>query len=127
MHDLKRVRPFSITEVVGSSGTALALHAIAHRLEYGEAPTATESVLTLDALRRATKYICGLTAEERRNLPSVSERRAEVLVAGAAILLTILEDLNLDRVIVSQRNLQDGMLMDYMSRTNHMPQGLYGL
>lgn len=125
-YDLQRIHQFPITEVVGSSGTALTLHSIAHRLQHGVAPTPDQNVLTLESLRQATKYICGLTAEERLALPSVSERRAEVLVAGAAILLTILEDLGLDSMMVSQRNLQDGMLMDYMLRTGHGPTGPNG-
>ncbi|MFI3272664.1 MAG: Ppx/GppA phosphatase family protein [Pseudomonadota bacterium] len=125
-YDIQRVQQFDIAEVVGSSGTALTLHSIAHRLQHGVAPTPEQNTLTLDALRQATKYICGLTAEERLALPSVSERRAEVLVAGAAILLTILEDLNLSSMIVSQRNLQDGMLMDYMLRKGHGPTGPSG-
>ncbi len=125
-YDLQRIRHFDIAEVVGSSGTALTLHSIAHRLQHGVAPTPDQNSLTIEALRQATKYICGLTAEERLALPSVSERRAEVLVAGAAILLTILEDLGLNSMIVSQRNLQDGMLMDYMLRKGHGPTGPTG-
>lgn len=125
-YDLQRIRHFDIAEVVGSSGTALTLHSIAHRLQHGVAPSPDQNTLSLDSLRQATKYICGLTAEERLALPGVSERRAEVLVAGAAILLTILEDLNLNSMIVSQRNLQDGMLMDYMLRKGHGPTGPSG-
>lgn len=125
-YDLQRIRPFHIVEAVGSSGTALTLHAIAYRLQYGIAPSQEQNTLDIEALRHATKYICGLTAEERRALPGVSERRAEVLVAGAAILLTILEELGFKSMTVSQRNLQDGMLMDYMVRKGHNPVGPSG-
>lgn len=145
-HALKRIQELEVVEAVGSSGTAQALHAVAQRLELatptGEAgleatasaspaspassasspiagpPSATpeQDMLTLDGLRRAAAHVCGLTLEQRRQLPGVSTRRAEVLVAGAAILLTLLEELHLDHMRVSSRTMQDGILVDYVRR-----------
>lgn len=115
-HALKRIKNLAVVEVVGSSGTALALHTLAFRLEHGVAPTADQDVLTLKGLQCAAEHICKLTLEERRLLPNVSARRAEVLVAGAAILLTLQEELQFTQLRVSTRNLQDGILVDYVRR-----------
>ncbi len=115
-HTTGRLKNFKLHELVGSSGTALALQNIGHRLQYGSAPTAEQNTLSIEGLRLAAKHICGLSAEERRQLPGVNARRAEVLVAGAAILLTLMEDFNFTQITVSTRNLQDGILMDYLQR-----------
>ncbi len=115
-HTTGRLKHFQLTELVGSSGTALALQNIGHRLQYGTAPSSEQNTLSLEGLLLASKHICNLTADERRLLPGVNNRRAEVLVAGAAILQTLMEDFNFSQITVSNRNLQDGILMDYLQR-----------
>ncbi len=115
-HTTGRLKNYALAELVGSSGTALALQNIGHRLQFGSAPTAEQNTLSIEGLRLAIKHICNLTAEERRHLPGVNTRRAEVLVAGAAILLTLMEDFDFTQLTVSTRNLQDGILMDYLQR-----------
>ncbi len=115
-HTTGRLQNFTLSELVGSSGTALALQNIGHRLQYNAAPTVDQNTLSIEGLRLACKHICSLTLEERRKLPGVNSRRAEVLVAGAAILLTLMEDFNFSQITVSNRNLQDGILMDYLQR-----------
>lgn len=113
-HALNRIRNFSLVEAVGSSGTAQALHTVAFKLEHDLAPAPEQDVLSYAGLRHAVAHICSLSLEERRKTLGLSTRRAEVLVAGAAILLTLQEELGLDSLRISTRNLQDGVLVDYL-------------
>ncbi len=113
-HTTGRVKFLKPTELICSSGTALALQNVGHRLEFGVAPSSDQTFLSIETLRNVCRHICSLTAEERRSLAGVSAKRADVLVAGAAILLTLMEDFNFSRMSVSNRNLQDGILMDYL-------------
>ncbi len=121
---LNRVRDLKTIEMIASSGTALALHNVAYRLQHSAPPPSNHTSLSLDGLRRAAKHLCTLTAEERRMLPNVSSRRAEVLVAGAAILLTLMEEFKFAQLSVSTRNLQDGILRDYLQRTQESNEAL---
>ncbi len=114
---LNRMRETKTLEMIASSGTALALHAIAYRLQHNTSPPAKHNSLSIDGLRKVTKYICNLTADERRALPNINSRRAEVLVAGSAILLTLMEEFKFAQLSVSTKNLQDGILRDYVQRT----------
>ncbi len=116
IHAISRVNSFAAEELIASSGTALALQTVAFRLEHGTNPNDEQTTLTLEGLRKACKYICSLTAAQRYELPGVSRRRSQVLVAGAAILQTLMEELNFSQLTVSTRNLQDGILMDYLRR-----------
>ncbi len=116
IHPLSRTIQFSPEELIASSGTALALQNIAFRLEHGASPNDEQNILTLNALKKASTYICGLTARERYALPGISIRRAQVLVAGAAILQTLMEELKFEQLTVSTRNLQYGILVDYLRR-----------
>lgn len=125
-HSLQRVSAYDITELVGSSGTIQTLHALGHRLERGTAPGPDETTLTLDNLRRTSRHICSLPLSKRKELPGVSPRRAEVLVPGAAILQAMLEELHMESMQVSGRNILDGILVDQLRRLGYGPQPVPG-
>ena len=50
------------------------------------------------------------------SLPGMNPRRTGILIPGAAILQTIMEELDFDSVRVSGRGLRDGALADYLDR-----------
>lgn len=125
-HSLQRVSAYDITELVGSSGTIQTLHALGCRLERGTAPGPDETTLTLETLRRTSRHICSLPLSKRKELPGVSPRRAEVLVPGAAILQAMLEELHLETMQVSNRNILDGILVDQLRRLGYGPQPVPG-
>ncbi len=120
-HEIARVRSFSLLEAVASSGTAQALHHISKLMYAEEAPDTDNEVLTLQALRRVSKYICAMSLDERKALPGINERRAEVLVAGAAILQALLEELDLQAVRISARTLMDGVLEEKLRQIGKQP------
>lgn len=123
LHSFQRLGAFEIAEAVASSGTAQNLAEIAAALENAEAERAGRSarasrqVLTYQGLRRVVGELCRRTADERKLLPGINPNRADVLVAGAAILQTIMEEQGFESVRVSSRNLQNGILVDYLRRT----------
>jgi exopolyphosphatase/guanosine-5'-triphosphate,3'-diphosphate pyrophosphatase len=51
---------------------------------------------------------------ERLNLPGMSDRRAEIIVAGAVILQIAMELLNADQIKVCERALREGVVVDWM-------------
>ena len=52
-----------------------------------------------------------MTLEERAAQPCVQLGRAPVIVAGAAIVLTAMQVLGFDEIIVSERDLLDGTIL----------------
>ena len=65
-------------------------------------------VLTRDGARAQLERLAALPLEERRHVPALDPDRAPVIVAGAAILLAILDAYDLDAIRVSERDLLDG-------------------
>lgn len=118
-HALKRVREHEIVEAVGSSGTIQNLAAMAALADTpGNNKKAVEArVLRYDALLPLVEKILAATLEERRALPGINPKRADVIVAGAAIVQTLMEELEIQSLGVSGRSLQNGMLLDYLMRT----------
>jgi exopolyphosphatase / guanosine-5'-triphosphate,3'-diphosphate pyrophosphatase len=52
------------------------------------------------------------SADERRTLPGLQPKRAEVILAGACIVRTVLEKLGHDSLVVSDRGLRHGLLVE---------------
>ena len=65
-------------------------------------------VLTCDGARAQLERLAALSLEERRQVPAVEPERAPVIVAGAAILVAILDAYGLESIRVSERDLLDG-------------------
>jgi exopolyphosphatase/guanosine-5'-triphosphate,3'-diphosphate pyrophosphatase len=59
--------------------------------------------------------LCSLTLEERKKLPGINPYRADIIVAGAAIIEALMEDFGLEEIHVSHKELRDGLLVDYLS------------
>lgn len=121
LYALQRIGQYSLEEAIGSSGTIQNLAEIASAMgqeksgDFNQKPE--KALLHYDSLRRVVQKLCALSLEERRVLPGINPNRADVIIAGAAILQTVMEDVGLSSIRVSNRNLQDGVLVDYLMRT----------
>ena len=117
---IQRVRAYHPQVAVGSSGTIMNLAEIANRSLNG-APPAREQVLTLARLKKVIAHLCSLDLEERRKVPGINPERADIIVGGAAVLETLMEEIGLAEIVVSDRGLLDGMLFEYLSRLEGFP------
>jgi len=96
----------------GSSGTIINLAEIAGKLFK---KNSSGLVLSKKNLKRLASRLCSLPLEERRKLPGINPYRADIIVAGAAIMDALMEDFGLEEICVSHKELRDGMLVDYLS------------
>ena len=95
-------------DAVGVAATITSLAALDLGLEQYDRSRVHGHVLARDAARAQLERLAGLPLEERRRLPALESNRAPVIVAGAAILVAILEAYGLDSIRVSERDLLDG-------------------
>jgi exopolyphosphatase/guanosine-5'-triphosphate,3'-diphosphate pyrophosphatase len=109
--------PFDIA--YGSSGTIINLAEIAARSRNGR--TGNEEGLTRSELARVASLLCSLPLAKRRKVPGINPERADIIICGAAILETLMDALIIDRIIPTQRGLQDGLLADYLSQIRDFP------
>lgn len=118
-HALKGIKHASYSAAIASSGTAQALLTLA-QAKFGEnggfelKPQGIE--LKRAQIAALAKSLSQMTAAQRERLPGLSPSRAQVIVGGAAILLTILQALDLPCVYITPNNLQDGQVVDYLER-----------
>jgi exopolyphosphatase/guanosine-5'-triphosphate,3'-diphosphate pyrophosphatase len=117
---LQRMKGRSFDRVIGSSGTIQNLVEMAVR-ERGEGPNDT---MTLLELRKLRQRLCALDLAARRAVPGINASRADLIIAGAAILETLMEELDLETVVASDRGLREGLIVDDIARRH--PDALSG-
>lgn len=124
LHAFQRLGAFDILGAVGSSGTIQNLAEIAAAHEQDELQRTgrnkgpiSRTILRYDTLCKVVRELCAMTVEERKSVPGMNPNRADVIIPGAAILQTLMEEQGFESLEVSNRNLQNGVLVDYLMRT----------
>jgi len=56
------------------------------------------------------------TIEERRHLPGLQPKRADVILSGACILKVIMERLGASQLTISDRGLRHGLAFDLLNK-----------
>ena len=101
--------------VIGTSGTILALGAIAHQMETGDvAPVLHHVTVRADTVHELRERLVAAGLRDRLKMPGIDAQRADILVAGAVILDTILERLGAKSVVLCEWALREGLLLDYI-------------
>ena len=77
------------------------------------------SYLDFDAVQGVSRYLAGASYDERAAHPSIGHGRAELVVAGCAILEAILRLWPCRRLRVADRGLREGILATLMAEDGH--------
>jgi exopolyphosphatase/guanosine-5'-triphosphate,3'-diphosphate pyrophosphatase len=112
---VKQVVKRGFQRVIGTSGTMLALGPLAMGARH--VPDEVRN-LRIEArqFRRLRKRLTGLTLDERVKLPGLDPRRADLAVAGAVLIDTLLSELGADDVALCDFALREGLVLDYIQR-----------
>jgi exopolyphosphatase / guanosine-5'-triphosphate,3'-diphosphate pyrophosphatase len=107
-----RQRPAAL---VGLGGALTNLAAVRHRLAKYEPDVVQGTVLDRAEIDRQVDLYRSRTAERRREIVGLQPARAEVILAGACIVRTVLDKLHRDELTVSDRGLRHGLLVERFS------------
>jgi exopolyphosphatase/guanosine-5'-triphosphate,3'-diphosphate pyrophosphatase len=113
---IKELSKYRASCAVGSSGTIENLARIAFVYLHRTAHESFEK-LEFEDLKKIVGAMCALSLEERRNFPGINAQRADIIIAGAAIIETFMEELGLSEIKVSKLGLREGLLIDYISKS----------
>jgi exopolyphosphatase/guanosine-5'-triphosphate,3'-diphosphate pyrophosphatase len=104
--------------MVATSGTAMAIAALA-AAEDPRPPLRMQGYrVSRQRLDQLVERLLGLTPAQRRALPALNERRAEIIVPGALILQTAMEMLGAAELVICERALREGLIVDWMLRND---------
>jgi exopolyphosphatase / guanosine-5'-triphosphate,3'-diphosphate pyrophosphatase len=97
--------------LVGTAGTVTTLAALDLDLRAYDAARVQGHALTRGAVERQLARLGALSVAERGALPCLEPGRADLMVAGIAIVLATLDRCGAHRLVVSDWGLREGMLM----------------
>lgn len=98
------------SRLVGIAGTVTTLCAIELGITSWDGALVHGKEMAVADLRALADRLASMTLEERKALPGLPEKRADVIVAGAEILAGLMETLGFTSVTVSDRGVRWGML-----------------
>jgi exopolyphosphatase / guanosine-5'-triphosphate,3'-diphosphate pyrophosphatase len=101
--------------VIGTSGTILSLGTVATAIDKGAAPEEVRNLrVPAKSIRRVRKVVTGLDLEERLHVPGMDPRRADLVVAGAVLLDTLLKKLSAPDITLCDLALREGLILDFV-------------
>jgi exopolyphosphatase / guanosine-5'-triphosphate,3'-diphosphate pyrophosphatase len=103
-------------ELVAIGGAVTNLAAVKHELATYDPDVVRGTVLDRAEIDRQIELYRTRTADERREIVGLQPKRAEVILAGACIVRTVLEKLGADSLSVSDRGLRHGLLEERFGR-----------
>ena len=103
------VRP---RRTIATSATASSLVCAAHRVPRARRDLIDRIRISRAQLRRMYEDLARRSLRERRLAPGIGPRRAEVIIAGCAVLCRVLEDFRLPSLYYSRAGVRDGLIAD---------------
>ena len=95
--------------LVGLAGSVTTVSAIAQNLPEYDSAAIHHSRVSRDQVREITDWLLRSTHAERATVPSMHPGRVDVIAAGALVLLSIMERVGAEEVVVSEHDILDGI------------------
>ena len=109
-----RIAGAKVKNVIATSGTAAALAAVASHLRRGAGRQ--RPVVSRAEMSRIAKRLARLPVAERRKIQGIGPRRAEIITAGAAVFVRVLEKFQHPSLYYSSAGVRDGVIADFLLR-----------
>lgn len=104
------------TQLVGMGGTVTSMGAVKHKMVKYDPDVIQGSTLTRADIAEQIGEYSHRTIEQRKELPGLQPKRADVILAGACILDTITRRLGVDQLTISDRGLRHGLAYDLFQK-----------
>jgi exopolyphosphatase/guanosine-5'-triphosphate,3'-diphosphate pyrophosphatase len=105
--------------LLGTSGTVTTLASVHLALPSYDRRAIDGLHVPIEAMREISSMIAGMTVSERAALPCIGPERADLVVAGCAILEAILDIWPAAKLGIADRGIREGILRSLMARDGH--------
>jgi exopolyphosphatase/guanosine-5'-triphosphate,3'-diphosphate pyrophosphatase len=104
----------AVPRVIGTSGTMLAIGALADGRRAGD--DIRNVRVSAKAIHRLRKRLTSQSLEQRLRIPNLDPRRADLVPTGVVLVDTLLQDLEADTLTLCDFALREGLVLDYIAR-----------
>ncbi|KYO66090.1 Ppx/GppA phosphatase family protein [Thermovenabulum gondwanense] len=114
MEFAQKIHAFSKGDLraVAVGGTATTACAIKLGLSVYDWKKVHGQILSMEDVENSLKLLCSVPLAERQKIPGLMPERADIIIAGILILKNIMEMIDIDKVIVSEADLMDAILVE---------------
>jgi exopolyphosphatase / guanosine-5'-triphosphate,3'-diphosphate pyrophosphatase len=109
----------SAVTLVGIAGTFTTLSAVEKGLTHYSHGEVHGSPLTLSEVRRQVALFQGKTIAQRKLIPGLEPKRADVILAGACLIERIMALFHSEQVVVSDQGVRYGLLHECLKQRNN--------
>lgn len=104
------------TRLVGVAGTVTQLATLQAGLPVYDPDITHHAVLSHGDVRRLARRLGTLPYEKRRRVKGLEPGRVDVIVAGAEMLLCVMETFDVPEVLVSEKDILDGLVLELLDQ-----------
>lgn len=109
---LPKAGPRHEISLLGTGGTSTILARMEAGIDHYDREAMESLSISIESLRARTEQLWRLPLEERKHVRGLPEKRADVILTGAAAYLVIMEELGFKHLRVSTRGLRFALLLE---------------
>jgi exopolyphosphatase / guanosine-5'-triphosphate,3'-diphosphate pyrophosphatase len=117
-HSIRRMGSLRIDRVIATSATASAVVSAVNQIPRQKRELADKMRASTAQIRLLYNDLICRDIEGRRRIVGIGPKRAEIIIPGAAVLLTVLKGLALPSLYYSSAGVRDGIIADLAARTS---------
>ncbi len=106
--------------LLGTSGTVTTLGSVHLGLSHYDRSAVDGLVAPAAAMRAISQSLSGKSIAQRAEVACIGNERADLVVAGCAILETIMDLWPAERLGIADRGIREGILRSLMARDGHV-------
>ena len=111
---LRDIRTAGFDRVIGTSGTILSVGTVATADRRRTGDEIRNLRVPAKQIHRVRKEVINRSISERMKMPGLDPRRADLIVSGAVLLDTVLQQLEASEITLCDLALREGLVLDYI-------------
>jgi exopolyphosphatase / guanosine-5'-triphosphate,3'-diphosphate pyrophosphatase len=120
-HAVSEIKQIGFHFVIGTSGTILNMTDAVLQSEAAESGDESEfeafsPTISLEQIRNLNGKLADMNIQERRVVPGLEEKRADIIIAGGILLETILNELDVREITQCDWSLREGVVLDHLRK-----------
>jgi exopolyphosphatase / guanosine-5'-triphosphate,3'-diphosphate pyrophosphatase len=107
---VNKIKKQGFSILIGLAGTISTLAAVDLELIAYSKNKIHHHILAEQKIRQIYELFCSINLEERKKIVGLDPRRADIIIGGTAILLQIINMLDMEKLLVSEDDILDGIV-----------------
>jgi len=112
------LKSFDAGQLVGIAGTITTLAAMHLQMDIYDSSKIDKSLLTISQVEKIVSDLKMKTLSQRKKIPGLKPERADVILAGALILLEVMQHFKFKQTLVSDRGVRFGLILQELGIIN---------